>query len=244
MRTRVLVLAALVALPSVASAQRLPRPRVGRRPTPEPAALPPQAEPVAKALAYKRSRWSAEGYMLVSRFQVPEPTGGVTAYTSVGSGTHADYRYTDHWSASIDLTASLIGSPTRAETAELGTRYSPLSWDQPLRPFFDVRAGYMHMFDPFSFASFGDPAAPGAGSASRYTRGFGAVTGGGFEYSLTRSLALTSAVSVMRSRMSTYRITPGTIPNGTTFWMTTVRYTLGLKFSPTRSLQLAQSPRR
>ena len=43
--------------------------------------------------------------------------------------------------------------------------------------------------------------------------------------------------------MDTYRITPGTIPDGTNFWMTTVRYTLGLKFNPTRALQLAQSPR-
>ena len=243
MRARALLLVALVVLPSAASAQRLPRPRIGRRPTPEPASLPPQAGPVARSLAVRRSRWSAEGYALVSRFQVPEPGGGVSAYTALGTGTHADYRYTPHWSASIDLTASMLGSPSRVQTAELGTRYSPLSWDQPLRPFVDLRAGYMHMFDPFSFATFGDPTPTGAPGAERYTRGVGGVTGAGFEYSLTRSFALTTALSVMRSRMSTYRITPGTIPNGTSFWMTTVRYTLGLKFNPVRTLQFAQ-PRR
>lgn len=243
MRTGTLLLIALLVPLAPSAAQRPPIPRIGRRPTPEPATLPPQAGPVARSLAYKRSRWSAEAYSLVSRFQIPQPNGGVAGFTSVGTGTHADYRYNQHWSATVDLTASLFGSPTHAETAELGTRYSPLSWDQPLRPFLDVRAGYMHMFDPFSFATYGDPYSTNYGVASRYSRGFGGATGGGFEYALTRSFALTTQVSLLRTRMTTYRISAGVTPNADRFWMTTVRYTLGFKINPVRALYLQQSPR-
>ena len=245
MRSRVLLIAltVVIGLPSISSAQRLPRPRVGRRPTPEPAALPPQAEPVARALAVKRSHWSIEGYSLVSHFQMPTAGGGITAYTSVGSGTHADYRRGRHLSATIDLTASILGSPANVETAEVGTRYALLGPDEPLRPYLDLRAGFVHMFDPFTVDAFGDPSG-GVGGGARYSRGFGGVGGGGFEYALTRSLALTTELSMMRSRMATYRITPGSIPNGTKFWMTTFRYTLGFKFNPVQALYLAQSPRR
>jgi len=232
MRSRVLLIAltVLIALPSISSAQRPPRPRVGRRPTPEPATLPPQAEPVARALAVKRSHWSIEGYSLVSHFQMPTAGGGITAYTSMGTGTHADYRRGRHLSATIDLTASIFGSPANVETVEAGTRYSPLGPDEPLRPYLDLRAGFVHMFDPFSVNAFGDTS--------------GGVGGGGFEYALTRSLALTTELSMMRSRMATYHISPGSIPNGAKFWMTTVRYTLGFKFNPVRALSLAESPRR
>jgi hypothetical protein len=238
-----LLLIALIAPVSASSAQRPPVPRIGRRPTPEPATLPPQAGPVARSLAYRRSRWSAEGYSIVSRFQIPQPNGAIAGFTSVGSGTHADYRYNQHWSATVDVTAAVLGSPAHAETAELGTRYSPLSLEQTLRPYIDVRAGYMHMFDPFSFASFGDPSNGNFGTASRYSRGFGGVTGGGFEYALSRSMALTTQVSVMRTRMTTYRISPGVIPDADKFWMTTVRYTLGFKINPVRALYFQQSPR-
>ena len=240
MRTRMLLIA-LVAVPSISIAQRPPIPRVGRRPTPEPATLPPQAEPVARALAITRSRWSIEGYSLVSHFQVPTPGGGIAAYTSVGSGTHGDYRYGQHLSATVDLTASILGSPANYETAEVGTRYAPLNWDEPLRPYFDLRAGFMHMFDPFSAPTFAD-LSYGVGG-SRYSRGFGGVTGAGFEYALSRSFALTTELSVMRSHMTTYHITTGSIPTGTRFWLTTVRYTLGFKFNPVRALYLKQSPR-
>lgn len=236
MRNRVLLLIALLLLPSLSSAQR--RPLIGRRPTPEPAQLPPQTGPVSRALSITRSRWSVEGYSLVSRFEVPSVGGGSSAYTSVGTGTHADYRYNPHLSATIDLTASILGSPANFETAEVGTRYAPLGLDAPLRPYFDVRAGYMHMFDPFSAPGYGDPGTLGPIEGSRYSRGFGGVTGAGFEYALTRSLALTTQLSVLRSRMTTYRIMPGVIPNGTEFWMTTLRYTLGFKFNPVRALYL------
>lgn len=242
MRSRVLLIA-LIALPSISSAQRPPMPRVGRRPTPEPASLPPQAEPVARALAVTRSHWSVEGYSLVSHFQMPTVGGGITAFTSIGTGTHADYRRGQHLSATIDLTASILGSPANMETAEVGTRYALLGPDEPLRPYVDLRAGFVHMFDPFSVDAFGNSYG-GVAAGSRYSRGFGGVGGGGFEYALTRSLALTTELSMMRSRMATYRITPGSIPNGTKFWMTTVRYTLGFKFNPVRTLSLAQSPRK
>jgi hypothetical protein len=240
MRTRALFLVAVLALPSVASAQ-IRIPRAGRRPTPPPAELPPRPGNVARAVAIQRSHWSVDGYAMVSAFQVPSPAGGVTAYTSLGTGTRGSYRVTDHVSATVDMTASMVGSPTITETAELGTRYSPMTWDHSLRPYFDLRAGFIHMYD--QFGSLFDIGGQTLGHGARYSRGFGGVTGTGFEYSLTRSLALTTGVSLMRSRMTSYRIAPGSIPNGTQFWLTTFRYTLGFRFNPVRALNLSQNPR-
>src|SRR4029079_10145270 len=111
------------------SAQRIRLPRGGRGATPQPAPLPPEAGPVTRALAYRRSRWSAEAYSLISSLEVPAAAGGVTRYTAPGSAPRADYRYTDHLSATVDMTSSLPFSSTNAQTAEVGTRYSPLAWD-------------------------------------------------------------------------------------------------------------------
>ena len=97
------------------------------------------------------------------------------------------------------------------------------------------------MYD--QFGGLFDAGAQTIGRGARYSRGFGGVTGTGIEYSLTRSLALTTGVSLMRSRMTSYRIAPGSIPSGTQFWLTTFRYTLGFRFNPVRALQLSQTPR-
>lgn len=247
MRSRALVLIALLTLPAGLTAQRIRLPRGGRGAVPQPAPLPPEAGPVTRALAYRRSRWSAEGYSLISSLQVPAAAGGVSRYTIPGTGTRADYRYTEHLSATVDMTASLPFSPTNAQTAEVGSRYSPLAWDHQLRPFFDVRAAYMRMYDMYAMPSTASIVAGAPDQqfieGGRYSRGFGGVGGAGFEYSLTRSLALTTELSAMRSRMTTYRFTgPATIPNGNTYWMTSFRYILGLKFNPVRALQLAQNP--
>ena len=240
MRTRAFFMIALLALSSVASAQ-IRIPRAGRRPTPPPAELPPRPGNVARAVAIERSHWSVEGYSMVSAFQVPSPSGGVTAYTSLGTGTRGSYRVTNHVSATVDMTASMLGSPTITETAELGTRYAPMMWDHALRPYFDLRAGFIHMYD--QFGGLFDNGGQTLGRGARYSRGFGGVTGTGFEYSLTRSLALTTGVSLMRSRLTSYRIAPGSIPNGTDFWLTTFRYSLGFRFNPVRLLNLSQNPR-
>src|SRR5258705_13802227 len=100
MRTRALVAIALLTLPCGLTAQVLRIPRRGA--VPDPAPLPPAAAPVARALALQRSRWSAEGYSLVSALQVPNGNGGVSRYSTFGTGTHADYRYADHLTATID----------------------------------------------------------------------------------------------------------------------------------------------
>src|SRR5437868_6025804 len=181
MRSRALVVIALLALSSEMTAQRARPPRTGRGTTPPPAALPPEAGPVSRALAYKRSRWSAEAYSLITSFQLPAVGGGVSRYLTPGAGTRADYRYTEHWSATADITASLPGAPTTAETAEVGTRFSPLPWDRELRPFLDIRAAYMRMYDAFSTQTVGSIVA-GAPSqqfveGTRYSRGMGSVAG-------------------------------------------------------------------
>jgi hypothetical protein len=77
---------------------------------------------------------------------------------------------------------------------------------------------------------------------ARFSRGLGSVAGAGFEYSITRSLSLTTELSAMRNRMTTYRLTgPVAIPTGgSTYWMTLFRYTLGFKYNPVRALNMIQ----
>ena len=249
MRNRALLLTALLIAPAALSAQvRLPRGTRGGTP-PTAAPLPPEAPIVAKALAYKRSRWSGEAYTLVTTFQVPNGAG-TTTYTSFGSGTRADYRYSDHFSATVDLTASALGSPTISESAELGTRFRPGSIDQRLRTYVDARAQFVHLYDTPTLPSTG-AIVGGFGQNSqfvagqRYSRGFGGVAGAGFEFSFTNSLALTSELLAMRDRMSMYRFNnPTSVPLASHYWMTSFRYTVGFKYNPVRSFNLAQNPMR
>src|SRR5262249_57437686 len=75
----------------------------------------------------------------------------------------------------------------------------------------------------------------------RYRRGFGSAVGAGFEFPLTQSTQLTNELSGMRSRMPAYRLSGG-LPTGTTYWMTAVRYSIGIKGNPMRTMHLDQNP--
>ena len=248
MRTRALIASALIALPLVpcaSSAQAVRRPPIDRRTVPPPAPLPPEAIPVARSLAYQRSRWSAEGYSMIASSIIPAGVGATTRYTTIGGGTHADYRYSDHMSATMDFTVGSSGGSDVSETAEVGTRYSPFSWEQSVRPFVDVRAGYMRMFNSYALPA-DDGGIPGTFdrqflTEERYSRGFGGITGLGFEYSLSRSLALTTELAAIRNYMTTYRLSqPTSVPVGSSYWMTSFRYIFGLKFNPVHVLHLDQ----
>jgi hypothetical protein len=233
MRNRVLFLIALATVPGLAGAQRIPA-RVPARRVPVPATeLPPQAPAVAKSLAYHRSRFSGEAYTMLSSFQVPAGAGSM-AYTALGAGTRADFRYSDHFSATLDLTASTVNSPSTIATFEVGNRYWVNGREATIRPYVDLRAGFMYMDDEFGL----DQPGPGQGivAAERYSRGVGGIGGAGLEYSLSRSFSVTTGLSAMRNRMTTYRfISAGQVPDHGSFWMTSLRYTLGLKFNPVRT---------
>jgi hypothetical protein len=238
----VLVLSA-ASLPAGLTAQRLPRP--GRRTAPAPAPLPPEIAPVSKALAYRRSHWSAEGYTMLSSIGVPVP-GGTAGYTAFGSGVRGDYRLTEHFSFTSDVTTSFFTGPS-AETIELGGRYSPMGWDHRLRPFFDVRASYLRLYDsfnaPLGVAAVGDPAGEFV-EEGRYSHGMGGVTGLGFVYSMTPSFSVLSEVLGVRARMTAYRMNgPADIPVGNNYWMTSFRYILGIRFNPAQLINAIQNPR-
>jgi hypothetical protein len=242
-----LALVGLAVFPSLAAAQRAGLPR-GRATRPEPASLPPQAPPVAHALSYHRARWSAEAYSLVSSLQTPNVNGGASRYNTLGLGSRADLRVSNRFSVTLDATTSMFGGPATTRTGEVGTRFSPLDWNRRVRPFVDLRAAYMHLAD-----SYATPSNPSGGvggpnqqlvELGRYSRGFGTVAGAGFELSIAPSFAITNEISGLRARMTTYRLSgPTDVPPGASYWTTTLRYALGLKFNPTRVLQLAQNPR-
>jgi hypothetical protein len=252
MRTNVVValaaLTTLLALPSESSAQRRPIPRGRGTPGAQPAPLPPEMPAVSRALAYRRSRWSVEGYPFVSQIQVPATTGDAATYTTLGSGSRGDYRFTDHFSMTFDVTSSLPLTTTMTGSVEVGTRFRPLPWSERVRPFADLRAGYAYLSDVYATPSeaFGfTPGSPTAFTeAGRRSRGFGGIAGAGVEYSLTPSIAVTTELTAMRSRMTAYRLSGfTTMPSESRYWMTTVRYQIGLKFNPVTILNLAQNPR-
>jgi hypothetical protein len=203
---------------------------------------------VSRALAYKRLRWTAEGYAMMSSVRVPLNGVGMTSYSTFGTGTHAAYSLTDHFSATVDMSASFMGGPVITEGIEVGTRYSPFTWEHSVRPFFDVRGGFLRLYDTYALPVGSLLEAGGtlqdAALESFYSRGFGGIGGVGTEFTLTRSLALSTEISATRMGMRTYqRQGPSGIPGGQSYGMTSIRYTLGFKYSPVRSLHLAQNPR-
>jgi hypothetical protein len=241
MRAGAILALVTLMLPAGLSAQRLPLPGTGRRGPARPAPLPPQAEPIARNLAYKRLRLSVESYPLISYVRSPGFTGDglVSDWTMLGAGTRADYRVARNVAVTLDLTSSFAGGPANVHTAELGTRLRPDRSERRLYPFVDVRVGYIRSssgyFDALE-AEYGYPTAVGAG-AFRYSHGLGAVGGAGLEYALGRRFSLTTAASVMRNRMTT-RTFVGGPPSEHSFSMTLYRYTLGIRYNPVRVIRV------
>ncbi len=232
----VLTIVALL-LPAGLSAQRLPVPGSGRRGPARPVPLPPQPEPIARHLAYKRMRLSVESYPLISYVRAPGVTDGalVSDWTSFGTGTRAEYRVARRVGVTLDLTSSFAGGPVDVHTAELGTRLRPERSARRTYPFADVRVGYISSyggsFDPFG-GSYTYPT-----TQLRSSDGFGGVGGVGLEYTLTRTLSLTTAASVMRNRMTT-RTLVGPDAGERSYTMTLYRYTLGIRYNPVRLVRV------
>lgn len=234
MRTRVASLILLLALPAALSAQIS---RVPRRPTvPPPAPLPPTGGPVAQLLEFHRSRWSTEAYSLFSNVRVPAGQGTAN-YGTFGAGTHAGYRFGDHFTGTADITSSQFGSTATNSTMEAGTRFMPTPFEVDIRPFFDLRTSYMWLSDTYADAA----GQGGPDRISRYGHGLGLIGGAGFEYSLTNSFALSTELTAVRGRMTVYGTnnTAG-IPIGSGYSMTSYRLNLGLRYSATRVANLKQ----
>ena len=239
MRIRTAIVAVVLLLPSLASAQRRAPGIDGRRPRPS---IPEgrQPEPIARSQALVRSRYSVEAYPLMSRVEASGVTSGSpsSSWTSFGTGTRLDWRQTDYVSWTLDLTASDLGGPALSETVELGTRIRPKNWNDRVRPFADLRVGFEHVSQDLTGQDYGiGPATYSSGV--RYGRGFGAAAGGGVEYFVTNTLAVTTAVSAMRSSMTAYRFTGTSVPTDeSSYRMTTYRLAVGLKYNWVRYLNL------
>lgn len=250
MRTRVVAVIALLPLPYALGAQTLGRPSTPA----EAAPLPPTTGEIARTLAYKRgeiartlayqrARWSFEGYTMISAFQVPLVTGGLVNYSTLSTGTHADYRINDRLAASGDMNVSAFGGP-ELETAEVGARLRPLPSGNRVTPFFDLRAGYTRLTDNYSIPL----GAAGVGGASqyadgqRYSGGFGGVAGAGIDAFIGGSWGFTAEMLAVRSRMNTYTMTAGAIPSRSNFGMTSFRVAVGLKYTATQR-HFDQNPR-
>jgi hypothetical protein len=101
-------------------------------------------------------------------------------------------------------------------------------------PFVDLRVGYAET----SNGLFGFGYGAGSGSASSplmYSHGWGGVVGAGAEYGLTRTFSLTTELLATQSRMTAQEIQGGTVAKPA-YTLTTVRYTLGLRYNPVRTV--------
>ena len=242
MRIRAVVAASVVLLPlpAVASAQRIPLPVIGRR-APRPAELPPQPAPIAREVAYRRWWLSEESYPLVSYVQAPGLSGAkvMSSWASAGMGQRADYLLTRNFSATLDFTSSFLGGPAITNTAELGTRVHPEWAEHKLYPFVDLRVAYITTYarglsgyeDPFYL----NTPMPN-GYVVRYSRGMGVIGGGGAEYALTPRWSLTSAMSVLSTRLAPRDfVTTGVLPSA--IQMTAVRFSFGVRYNPIRIMR-------
>jgi hypothetical protein len=227
MRARSILVVALLAVPLAAEAQRVPVPRIRDRGPARPAPMPPVPRPIAREMVYVRLPYSVESYPLVSYFNAP----GLNSWTAGGAGTRVDYRLGRRVSLTLDLTSSFVGGPAVTQTAEIGTRIRPEPSDRKWHPFLDLRAGYLNVHDratrPYDFV---DPSS--ASSYSRMNHGLGAVAGTGVEYSLTRSMSLTTAGSVFRTTLAP--LYGSERPISGRYTMTAIRYSVGLRYNPGR----------
>lgn len=192
-------------------------------------------------MAYTRLRLSVETYPFVSVAQAPGfiAEGIVSRWTSFGMGTRTSYRIKPFLAATMDVMSSFIGGPMTSETAELGLRLGPDSWSHKVHPFLDARVGYMHAYDSYLRPidnSFAFPTQQGL-RGSRYSQGMGGVVGAGVDFSLTQSLSLTTATSVMRNHMTAYRYSGALMTADGNYWITSYRYTLGVKYNPVRLMR-------
>ena len=238
MRFRIAAVATTLLLPTVATAQlRTP----GMDPRDPGRQMPPgrQPEVIARAQALVRSRYSVEAYPLINRVEASGAADGSppARWTSVGTGTRLDWRHTDYLSWTLDLTVSYLGGPAISQTAEVGMRVRPKSWNDRLRPFGDVRVGFEHMSQSLTSQDLGFGASSiRTSEGMRYGSGVGAAAGAGVEYFLTNTLGLTTAVSVMRSNMTAYDFTGVSLPTNDDFHLTTYRLAVGLKYNRVRYL--------
>jgi hypothetical protein len=238
MRVRAAVTIAALLVPAGLSAQPIPPLGTGKRGPVRPASLPPQPEPIARNLAYKRLRLSVEGYPLVSYIRSPglAGDGAVSEWASFGAGTRADYRLSRHVSLTLDLTSAVAGGPMDVYTAELGTRVASERSGRTLYRFVDLRVGYTDAHSSDDFGAFGSA----DGAVPRYADGFGAMAGVGMEYALTRTFSLTTAASVMRNRLTTQSFL-GSEPAERSYGMMLYRYTLGIRYNPVRVIRVPGS---
>lgn len=236
MRTRNLVAIVLLLAPAALSAQRIPLP-VGRRGPGHPEPLPPQPTPIAQQLAYTRSHLSIESYPMVSFIRSPGlgGPGRAGSWASIGAGTHADYRLTRFMAGTVDLTSTFYGGPVVTETAEVGTRFSSARGESRWYPFLDLRLGYIATRPNFGTLAdvYVDPSTQVY--YGRYAHGFGGVAGGGVEYALTRMFSLTTSVSALRTNLTMSDYQDPSV-SGRRFGLTSLRYTIGLRFNPVHTV--------
>jgi hypothetical protein len=232
MRYRAVAVLAVLLLPSVAEAQRLPR--IGSRGVPRSVPLGPQPAIVNQALAYNRMRVSFESYPMISFFNTGsfEGNGGQAEWASGGMGTRADYRVKRLLSLTLDMTSSFLGGPVFTETMELGFRVGPRRSERSFYPFVDARYGYfLTLNGSTGLDGFGITPVSGPNNFINYSQGLGGVIGAGAEYTLTRRFSLTSAVSVARSNMTATLNRPGL---GDSYSMTSYRYVIALRYNGVR----------
>ena len=237
MRARSLLAIAMLVVPALADAQRIPTPRVRDRGPARPAPLPPTAGPIARETQYVRLPYTVESYPLISYFRAPG--FGSSNFANGGAGERLDLRVSGTVSLTLDLTQSFIGGPVHAHTAELGVRLRPqTASERKSYPFLDARGGFVYVAErelrPYDYVDR-------SGGYYQAARGVGGVAAAGVEFALHPRFTLTTAGSVLHANVAP--ITSGSRQLDRSA-LTALRYSIGLRYNPGRWVMPANLPQR
>jgi hypothetical protein len=238
MRVRSLFVIAVL-LPAALSAQRRGGVgRIGGRAVP-PVELPPQPGTIASEMRYVRLPISAESYTFISFNQVPLAGGAFEGWNNLAAGTKFSLRLNSVFAATADLTQSIFYDQNSMTTFEVGTRFRPggANSDRRVQFYADARVGYTYSQEQYVFSP--DPTAvnPMIVMGSRRGNGFGVIGGVGSDFSLTRTLSLSTGVYGARSHLRSSSSSPfQPTARGNYYDMTAYRFALGIKWNPVRAV--------
>jgi len=246
MRARFAVVLAVLALGAdVVEAQRVGgRPRIGSRPRPAP--LPPQPAALKRELRYVQLPLAFESYPFTSfvTSSVGLGPGSSTSWSSLGFGSRVSLRLTPLFMATFDVTSSVLGGPIASGSAELGLRAQRGGWDQRVRPFADIRYGYVRTANS-SFGTYDDPFLGGSFvNGFQYSDGWGGVAGGGLSIGLGTRWFMTTGVHATRADMRSYQVTGSTPPGDGRYRLDAVRVLVGFTYNPVRAIASLSQPAR
>jgi len=188
-------------------------------PVADSAALSKKPPEIARDTMYVSRRYSAEVYPIISTIGAPG-----MRWSAMSAGAKTSLEVGETVSLTLDLTSTATSALVTVQTVESGVRLQRHSMERRVRPFLDLRAGYLRLEDNSR------PFGPG-GFVGGYSFGtLGLVAGAGVERGISRTFSLTGMATYGRGFVTS--TSNAAIPEGSA--CTSLRFALGLRYNPGR----------